>query len=73
METKVAPDIRQACAEKIFSGLDVAVYLDDYGLCTNKIFEYYLKLVDMCLSTFHTNNLNCNPLIIIKMRMKNFE
>ena len=62
MGIKVAPDIAQACAEKIFNGLDVEVYLDDCGLWTNGTFEDHLRLIDICLSRLHTNNLKCNPL-----------
>ena len=31
MGIKVAPDIAQACAEELFTGLDVKVYLNDCG------------------------------------------
>ena len=42
MGIKVAPDIAQACAEKIFNGLDVEVYLDDCGLWTNGTYKDHL-------------------------------
>ena len=63
MGIKVAPDIAQACAEKVLNGFDVEVYLDDCCLRTNGTFKGYIKLTDiMCLSRLHTYNLKYNPL-----------
>ena len=62
MRIKGAPDIAQACAEKAFNGLCVKIYLNDCDLWTHGTFEDHIKLIDLCLSRLHTNNLKCYAL-----------
>lgn len=61
MGLKVSPDVAQHLIEKVLTGLDVEVYIDDVGIFSDD-YDEHLQLVAKVLQRLEANGLKTNPL-----------
>ena len=61
MGLKVAPDEAQAMMEKVLSGLDVEVYIDDIAIFSNS-YEEHIATIEKTLARLESAGMKVNPL-----------